>query len=289
MKLHTLIAAAFLASTAITPVLAASENIGGAAIVVNQVNGALAAGRSVVVNQGDGIYRDEVVRTNTNSNTKLVLVDSTSLSIGPSSSIKLDRFVYAGPSRPGRIALNFVKGALLFATGNAAKEAYSITTPTAALGVRGTVLKITSTASKTVVDLVEGAVHVCMRSATNRRCVDLTRPGQEAVVTVTQVAVSEGASNGLGTTGGGTTIGNTRGSPSSTPGGGTSGGTTGSSSGSTTGSSSGGTTGGSTSVGNGQGNGNGHGVGEGGNNGHGHGGSDGGNGNGNGGGHGGGR
>ena len=164
----------------------ADQSIGGAEIVVNQVKGALTSGNSVLVAQGDGVYRDEVVRTNTDSNTKLVLVDSTSLSIGPSSSIKLDRFVYAGPSRPGRIALNFAKGALLFATGNAAKEAYSITTPTAALGVRGTVLKITSTASKTVVDLVEGAVHVCMRSATNRRCVDLTRPGQEAVVTVTK-------------------------------------------------------------------------------------------------------
>jgi hypothetical protein len=90
MKLHTLIAAAFLASTAITPVLAASENIGGAAIVVNQVNGTLAAGKSVLVNQGDGIYREEVIRTNADSNTKIVLVDNTNLQIGPSSSVKME-------------------------------------------------------------------------------------------------------------------------------------------------------------------------------------------------------
>ena len=172
------------------PSSATEESIGGAEIVVNQVRGNLASGSAVPVARGDGVYRDELVRTNTDSNAKLVLNDSTSLSIGASSSIKLDRFVYAGPGRPGAIALNFAKGALLFATGNAAKQAYSITTPTAALGVRGTVLKIASTASKTVVDLVEGAVHVCMRSAAKRRCVDLNRPGQEAVVTVMQIAVN---------------------------------------------------------------------------------------------------
>ena len=172
------------------PSSAAEQSIGGAEIVVNEVKGNLPSGNPVLVARGDGVYRDELVRTNTDSNAKLVLNDSTSLSIGPSSSIKLDRFVYAGPSQPGKIALNFAKGALLFATGNAAKEAYSITTPTAALGVRGTILKIASTPSKTIVDLVEGAVHVCMRSAAKRRCVDLNRPGQEAVVTVMQIAVN---------------------------------------------------------------------------------------------------
>ena len=64
---------------------------------------------------------------------------------GPSSAIKLDRFVYAGPSQPGAIAVNLVKGALRFATGDADKKAYVIETPTAALGVRGTILKISRT------------------------------------------------------------------------------------------------------------------------------------------------
>lgn len=105
------------------------QTIGGAEIVVNQVRGALPSGSAVLVQQGDGVYRNEVLRTNDDSNAKLVLLDSTSVSVGPSSSIKLDEFVYAGAGRPGSIALNFVKGAFRFATGYADKRAYSIVRP----------------------------------------------------------------------------------------------------------------------------------------------------------------
>jgi hypothetical protein len=121
----------------------------------------------------------------------------------------VDQFVYAGPERPGKIALNFAKGTLRFVTGYASHEAYTINTPTAALGLRGTILNVASSPSRTIVDLVEGAVHVCVRSPAHRRCVELTRPGQEAVVTVTQVAVTAGSSGGPGTTGSAATTGGT--------------------------------------------------------------------------------
>ena len=79
------------------------------------------------------------------------------LTVGPSSLVKLDRFVYAGEGLSGAIAVNVLKGALVFATGNAAKHSYLITTPTAAIGVRGTIFRIEATASKTRVVLEEGA------------------------------------------------------------------------------------------------------------------------------------
>src|SRR5208337_2282816 len=173
----------------------ADQSIGGAEIVINEVTGNLSSGSTVSVIQGDSVYRDELVRTNTVSKARFMLLDSTNLTIGPSSTIKLDRFVYAGAERPGAIALRFTKGALLFVTGDAKKRDYSIITPTAAIGVRGTILKIASSTSKTIVELVEGAATVCTRSSTHRRCVDLTRPNQVAVVTTTQAAVGEGPSN----------------------------------------------------------------------------------------------
>jgi len=82
----------------------ADQSIGGAEIVINEVTGALASGSTVTVIQGDSVYRDELVRTNTVSKARFVLLDSTNLTIGPSSTIKLDRFVYAGAERPGAIA-----------------------------------------------------------------------------------------------------------------------------------------------------------------------------------------
>jgi len=172
----------------------AAESIGGAKSVVNLVTGDLATGDKVNVFQGDDVFRDEGVRTDADSSARLVLRDNTNLLLGPSSAIKLDRFVYAGPSQPGAIAVNLVKGALRFATGDADKKAYLIATPTAALGVRGTVLKIVSNSSRTFVVLDEGGAVVCTRAAAKRACLQLTDPGEAVVVTQTEVKWDRSAS-----------------------------------------------------------------------------------------------
>jgi hypothetical protein len=267
--------AAFLVSlatlSAAAPV-AAEEGIGGARMVVNLVKGDLATGDKVNVVLGDEVFRDEGVKTDAASSARLILRDNTNLLLGPSSSIKLDRFVYAGPSQPGAIAVNLVKGALRFATGDADKKAYVIETPTATMGVRGTVLKILAYGSaKTLVVLDEGGAAVCAR-ASKKHCLQLTEPGQGVAVTATQVKWDPGAAATVGaviaaipdvtqsaaTGGGGVTAAVAVGAAANN-----NGGDGGSGSGSGGGDGSGG-------VGNGQGNGNGHGVGEGGNNGHGH-------------------
>ncbi len=165
----------------------AEESIGGAKTVVNLVTGDLGTGDKVNVFQGDDVFRDEGVRTDADSSARLVLRDNTNLLLGPSSSIKLDRFVYSGPSQPGAIAVNLVKGALRFATGDADKKAYLIATPTAAMGVRGTVLKIVSNSARTLVVLDEGGAVVCTRTAPRKRCLQLTDPGQGVVVTATEI------------------------------------------------------------------------------------------------------
>jgi hypothetical protein len=171
----------------------AEESIGGAKSVVNLVTGDLSTGDKVNVFQGDDVFKDEGVRTDADSSARLVLRDNTNLLLGPSSAIKLDRFVYAGPSQPGAIAVNLVKGALRFATGDADKKAYVIETPTAALGVRGTILKMVSNPSTTLVLLGEGGAVVCMRASLKKHCLQLTDPGQAVEVTATQIKWSTAA------------------------------------------------------------------------------------------------
>ena len=171
----------------------ADESIGGATTVVNLVTGDLSTGDKISVVQGDSVFKDEGVRTDAESSARLILRDNTNLLVGPSSLIKLDRFVYAGPSQPGAIAVNLVKGALRFATGDADKKAYVIATPTAALGVRGTVLKIiAATPTRTFVQLGEGASTVCMRLG-KKLCLDLTEPGQTVEVTSALIRWNSGA------------------------------------------------------------------------------------------------
>lgn len=112
---------------------------------------------------GDAVYRNEVVRTGSDSLAKLIFLDSTNLAVGPTSRVVLDRFVYEGDQSTGKVAVGLAKGLFRFTTGNLDKKAYTITTPTAAIGVRGTVLDIDVRNADTRVTLVEGRALVCPR------------------------------------------------------------------------------------------------------------------------------
>jgi len=114
----------------------AQGRIGDARIIINSVQGDLASGGSGPVAQGDSVYRDESVLTRIDSKAALLLEDQTNVTIGPSSTMKLDRFVYPGAAKPGTIALNLAKGTCRFVTGDATKRSYTIFTPTATIGVR---------------------------------------------------------------------------------------------------------------------------------------------------------
>ena len=86
------------------------ERIGGAEIVINIVQGDLGSGSITPVAQGDAVYQDEGVRTRVDSKARFVLLDQTNVTIGPSSTIKLDRFVYDGSKQRGKIVLNLREG-----------------------------------------------------------------------------------------------------------------------------------------------------------------------------------
>ena len=142
----------------------AQQSIGSTAVVQNQVSRKL-AGASGPLAVGDSVYRNEVVKTGVDSTAKLVFLDSTNLAVGPTSRIVLDRFVYAGDPSAEKVAVGLAKGVFRFTTGNLDKKAYTITTPTAAIGVRGTVLDIGIRSAETRVTLVEGLALVCPRKA----------------------------------------------------------------------------------------------------------------------------
>ena len=109
------------------------------------------------INVGDGLLRDEVVRTGADSAARLVMADSTNLSLGPSATIKLDRTVFNDEHSYRDVAIRMTSGAFRFVTGNSDKAAYKITTPLATIGVRGTTLDILSQRGRTIVVLQEGA------------------------------------------------------------------------------------------------------------------------------------
>ncbi len=179
----------------------AQQAIGSTTTAQNQVTREI-SGAAGPLSVGDSVYRNEVVRTGTDSLAKLIFLDSTNLAVGPTSRVVLDRFVYEGDQSTGKVAVGLAKGLFRFTTGNLDKKAYTISTPTAAIGVRGTVLDIDVQTADTRVTLVEGRALVCPRRngvsfeqqarncgkdfggagpRTGRcECVELDRPGQTA-------------------------------------------------------------------------------------------------------------
>ncbi|MBR1229925.1 MULTISPECIES: FecR domain-containing protein [unclassified Bradyrhizobium] len=160
--------------------LSAQTRVGEAAVVKNQVL-RVAGSATSQLNVGDGLLRDEIVRTGLDSAARLVMSDSTNLSLGPSASLKLDRTVFDDETHYRDVAIRLTSGAFRFVTGNSEKAAYKITTPLATIGVRGTTLDILSQRGQTVVNLREGQASVCTVSF---ECVQLTSPGDTAVITL---------------------------------------------------------------------------------------------------------
>ena len=144
---------AFSLATALTAVPASAQTrVGEAAVVKNEVL-RVAASSTTQIKVGDGLVRDEIVRTGLDSATRLVMADSTNLSLGPNATLKLDRTVFDDSTHYRDIAVRLTSGAFRFVTGNSDKAAYKITTPLATIGVRGTTLDILSQRGQTIVNL----------------------------------------------------------------------------------------------------------------------------------------
>src|SRR6202048_1665285 len=153
--------------------------VGEAAVIKNEVVRVMGSATSQI-NVGDGLLRDEIVRTSLDSAARLVMADSTNLSPGPNATIKHERTVFNVEHTYRDIAIRLTTGAFRFVTGHSDKTAYKITTSLATIGVRGTTLDILSQRGKTTVVLQDGMSRVCTISG---QCIDLTQPGDTAVIT----------------------------------------------------------------------------------------------------------
>jgi hypothetical protein len=145
-----LAAITFIALAASAPQAAAQQVIGTAAVVVNRVTGI-----------GARVRRNEVIETGPQGRSQFIFADETVLDIAPFSKVTLDELVFDPNQNRGNLALTVVEGAFRFISGTLAKESYRVKTPSATIGIRGTVfdLVVENTGATTVV-LRQGAVTV---------------------------------------------------------------------------------------------------------------------------------
>ncbi len=166
---------------------AADPKIGGAKSAKPQVEG-IVNGQSQTITTGTDVYANETVRTGTGGVADLVFLDNTDLSVGPTSEVHLDKFVYDPTGSTGSVVIEVTQGAFRFVTGSQDKRAYQIKTPFGTLGVRGTIFELIVKPCKPGVPrdqcgqtlkLVEGAMTF---TPTSGPPVNLTTPGQTVTV-----------------------------------------------------------------------------------------------------------
>lgn len=146
-----------------------AQEVGTAVVIKRQVLATLGDDKRDL-REGGRVHRNELLETGDQAQAELRLDDQTKLALGPNAGLKLDEFVIGKAGGVTTIGVNFVKGTFRFITGSQKKGAYKIETPSATIGVRGTVFDVYVDGSgDTLVLLHHGAVDICTRNRTCKR------------------------------------------------------------------------------------------------------------------------
>jgi hypothetical protein len=112
------------------------EAIGKATSVRPQAEGSQGGTRTL--SGGADVYSKETVRTGDTGQADLQFRDQSNLSVGPKSSVRLDKFVFDPNKSAGSVAIQATRGSFRFATGSQGGGGnHHIKTPYGTLGVRG--------------------------------------------------------------------------------------------------------------------------------------------------------
>jgi hypothetical protein len=134
-------------------------HVGAAAQVVNHVYGSLeSTGQSQWLRPGLDVFHNETIVTAELSASRVNFLDDSQLSVGPTSQVKLDTFVFNPNLTASTVSISFVKGVFRFVGGKLSKENYKIQTPAASINLRGTAF--------TVFILQGGAEYISVESGT---------------------------------------------------------------------------------------------------------------------------
>jgi hypothetical protein len=136
--------------------LSGVPSVGITSVIVKTVTGILEDDVRQLAYQDD-IYHNETIETFDESATEITFLDDTLISLGPNSKITLDRFVFDPNPDASSFVATISTGALRFVSGKLPDKAYTIHTPTATIGIRGTIIDL-------VVERIAGKTGVLVTS-----------------------------------------------------------------------------------------------------------------------------
>ena len=111
----------------------AQSRIGSATSVQPEASGSVGGTMAV----GSGVHSNETVKTGSSGQAGLRFNDQSNLSVGHSSQVRLDKFVYDPNKGTGSTAIEVTRGTFRFSTGAQGKGEVKIKTPYGTLGTRG--------------------------------------------------------------------------------------------------------------------------------------------------------
>ena len=127
-----------LATCWLTTIGYAAPTVGTTAAVNPQALGTPPGGAPRTLVLGNDVVFKERIDTSGEGLVQVLLVDGTTLTVGPGSRLIIDEYVYDPSSGTGKLVLDFARGAMRFVGGKLSKkEAAVIRTPPGALGIRG--------------------------------------------------------------------------------------------------------------------------------------------------------
>jgi len=119
---------------AVAPTIAnAQTQIGTANSVTPEASGSVAGALSA----GSGVHANETVKTGSSGQAGLRFHDQSNLSVGHSSQVRLDKFVYDPNKGTGSTVIEATRGTFRFSTGAQNKGEVKVKTPYGTLGTRG--------------------------------------------------------------------------------------------------------------------------------------------------------
>ncbi|MDD5225766.1 MAG: FecR domain-containing protein [Candidatus Omnitrophica bacterium] len=121
----------------------ALERVGVVAATQGKVKLSMPGEAGHIAESGEAVFISQEVATDAKGHLQILLLDETVFTIGPNSSITIDKFVYDPKSHDGEIRASIAKGIFRYVSGKiAAKKSSSVSMklPTATIGFRGTIV-----------------------------------------------------------------------------------------------------------------------------------------------------
>jgi hypothetical protein len=117
---------------AVVPTAAdAQTRIGSASSVTPEASGSVGG----TLSTGSGVHANETIKTGSSGKAGMQFNDQSNLNVGPSSQVRLDKFVYDPNKGTGSTVIEATRGTFRFTTGSQGEV--KIKTPYGMLGTRG--------------------------------------------------------------------------------------------------------------------------------------------------------